>query len=715
MNRTEIYLSKRNKVLVPDKGNSNSKLLAATIGQNIQSLGYAFSPNLYKRLCTLTEKQIRDFYVDFLPELKKLRGAHVRYCPMYPNFPAQVMEMSQFELYQNAMMHYWTFWMKDLGLTNETWLPDYKKDERLPLTEITPKLEMIDLGSLEDFNSILTALIGAKTSISPTDKEIVEWFIANKVPVITLLPEKITMKENIGLLAGLLLKYNGSAKVMDKYIKTPTDVLRVAVALSGGDVSLAENTKFINFSRPLRRWFMGLLEVCKTELAEEMTKYRGQWVRLGERLHPGEYANKYFRVVEAFKDIRSDKTITTFNSWVEQLMIRGDMETAADFVATRPGEFARRLDHIFRSCNDKSLDTAVTVSKMFLDVADKVSTPVLLQLHSHFLHRNDGGFRSAFPKGNTAKIHVIEGERKEIPQHLCERFAEKISKVLVKRFSSLDELGKVYVDPQLKNYLVPFSQRSASKALKTITRGSQIPLDGDYDTIRFFCWWKNMDAGDEKCDSGWSRAGRVDIDLSAVILDENWNHQFDIAYYNLKEFGGCHSGDITDAPQGASEFIDISLKAILARGGRYIAMNVYNFTQHPFCNLPECFAGWMGRKDVQSGEIYDPKTVRNKIDLAADTTAAIPMIIDAKERKVIWLDMALKTRASFANCAANNSKNLGLICRAMAELKKPNLYDLLTMHAEARGRLVNSIEKADVVFDTETTPFDIDTIVTNYL
>jgi hypothetical protein len=31
-----------------------------------------------------------------------------------------------------------------------------------------------------------------------------------------------------------------------------------------------------------------------------------------------------------------------------------------------------------------------------------------------------------------------------------------------------------------------------------------------------------------------------------------------LAYYNLKNFGAHHSGDIVDAPKGAAEFIDIA-------------------------------------------------------------------------------------------------------------------------------------------------------------
>ena len=702
MNRNEVYLQKKLSVVLP-KGSPthDNKALVATIGQNFQALGYAFSPQLFKALSHLNEGEITAFYLETLPVLKKMRGAHRSFNPMYPNFPKQVMEMSNFELYWNAMVHYWSFWMKDLGLTDEVWLPQYEKEERMALTD-PAKYDMIRLGTEEGFESIFTALVEAKSSISEADKQVLTDFIlAYRDDVVRLLPDSITTKEQLAYVTGLLLQHTKVAHEMARYVKTPTDVLRVAVGFVGGDVSLAEVTKFKKFSRPQRRFLLTMLEVCKTNLAEEMAKYQSRWVRLGEFLHPGEYATQYPRAFAAFKALRSDKKIETFNSRVEAAL-QNDVVQAVELLKDRPGDFARRLDHIFRILDGKaSARSRNAALNTFIKVSDKVSTMVLLQLFTHFKTRGESDFRAVFPKGQLAKIHVLETPQVPIDNKFCARVADKIRQVLVTRFATLDKMGKVYVDEQLKTFLVPFSQRSASKALKTIVRGSQIPLDGDYDTIRFFVWWKNGNS-------------RTDLDLTATILDENWGHKMDVAYYNLKDFCGCHSGDITDAPRGAAEFIDISLKSVVDNGGRYIVMGVYSFTTQPYCDLPECFAGWMGRKQAQSGEIFEAKTVKNKIDISSDTQVVLPMIIDAKERKVIWMDLGLKQRPTWNN-AFNNRNNIALVCKAMSQLHKPNLYDLLAMHAEGRGQLVDEQSKADMVFSSENFPFDVDTILTKFI
>jgi stress response protein SCP2 len=54
---------------------------------------------------------------------------------------------------------------------------------------------------------------------------------------------------------------------------------------------------------------------------------------------------------------------------------------------------------------------------------------------------------------------------------------------------------------------------------------------------------------------------RTDYDLSVLMLNEKFEYANQLSWTNLRtEDGvGVHSGDITSAPDGASEFIDIDL------------------------------------------------------------------------------------------------------------------------------------------------------------
>ncbi len=232
------------------------------------------------------------------------------------------------------------------------------------------------------------------------------------------------------------------------------------------------------------------------------------------------------------------------------------------------------------------------------------------------------------------------------------------------------------------------------------------------DTIRFFAWWKEGLVHNKP-------TGRVDIDLSAVMYDRNWQYVEHISYTNLRssKYRAAHSGDIVTAPRGACEFIDLHIPSIVDYGGRYVVASLHSYTQQPYCDLPECFTGWMMRKKPASGEIFEPSTVANKIDVAADMQIAIPVILDLVERTVIWTDLSLAKHPDYCNNVEGNRKGMALIGKAMTALRKPHLYDLFMLHAKARGELVERAEQADSVFaeDKGVTPFEIERIMAEYL
>lgn len=690
-----IYV-RRSRKLVIERGNAAlpARYLATAL-KNIESLGFTFSQQLQEALGTLSVEAFTAFYRQLTADLKQLVGAHVRFKPMYPDFPEQVMEFGDAELYLNAVIHYLTLV-----------LPDQALKERIPLLDKT-KLKVIDHGSEEHFRQMIRNLVAAKTSLSATDKEDVEWAIAHLDEVGEILPDVIPLKENVGFVAALLLKYDKAApELVGRYIGTATDVLRLATALSDGDVSLAANTKFRKFKRAERRLLLELLESCGS-ITEDMLRYRNRWIRLGEILHPAEYKLRYAKCREAFDILRNGKTFETFNGTVELALRYGDTRLAAETLADRPGEYARRLDHLLRAGGDSAY-----IIDGFRRVAGRVSTPVLLQVMTHFRHRNEPlALRTFFPKGNVAKTMAIPNTLPELPEEICEQVVQICQNALIDRFSVMPKLGGVYIDERLKQYNVPFSRRSASKALRTIVRGSRLPMP-EGDTIRFFLWWK------EGLVNG-KETGRVDIDLSAVIYDGSWGYMEHISYTNLRShaYKAVHSGDITSAPNGACEFIDIDIPSVLGYGGRYVLTSLNAFTEQPFCNLPECFAGWMMRKHPGSGEIFEPSTVADKVDLAADTQIAIPVILDLEERTVIWCDLALTRHPQLSNNIEGNERGMLLLGQAMTSLRKPNLYDLFMLHAAARGELSEQADAAQTVFSVEEgiTPFDTDRLMSEFL
>lgn len=702
-----ILMRRRNKILLTEgtreKETTNlSERQIATILKNLEAYGYTISKNIYKVLRTYTEKELMSFYRNITDIIENLTGGNVFYQPMYPNFPMEVMEKEDSELYINAFIHY---------LFNGKLLPNINKNKRLPLFDEV-KIKVIDLAEQDELISIMRNIMESKTSISEMDKADLAWFFENYKANIYM-PDNIPLKENAAYICKLYLENTSKPdyKVIHKYIRTATDVLRLATAMSNGDISLSGNTKFISFSRSIRRLFLSILNNANN-LEEDMKHYKNKWIKLGERLHPSEYT-RYAKTAEAFRKIRNDEKIETFGGKLEGFLISGDYYSALAMLKTRAGEFARKLDYLLRTVNDKNL-----VINSFLQISNSISTTVLLQVKNHFEHRNDDNpYRVFFPKGNLANAKLIENNLPKIPEKYCNAIVKICENTLIAKYQKRDFLGSVYLSEDFKNYYVPFSQRSASNSLKTVVRGSKLPLNINTNTIRAFVHWHNM-----------NDAGRVDIDLSAVLYDENWNYIEHISYTNLRsdKYKACHSGDITDAPNGACEFIDFDLQSIKQYGGRYIVFTVNNYTGQIYSKVPECFMGWMEREKPNSGEIFEVATVKNKIDLTANTMISIPMIIDVAESKIIWTDVALKENPNYHINIENNQGGIIATCMALTNMRKTTLYDLIALHIKARGLRVTDPEDANIVFDlvnpetkkedtTYIDPFMLDVFMSEYL
>jgi hypothetical protein len=238
--------------------------------------------------------------------------------------------------------------------------------------------------------------------------------------------------------------------------------------------------------------------------------------------------------------------------------------------------------------------------------------------------------------------------------------------------------------------------------LRTLVRGSRLPLP-DGKVLRFFIWWKNGSA-------------RTDIDLSAGLFDENFRYVDAVSYYNLKTLGGCHSGDIVDAPKGASEFIDLDIERTMAGGARYVVMSINSFTMQPYCDLPECFAGWMARQAAGSGEVFEPRTVQDKVDISSNTQVCLPAIFDLQAKQVVWADVALRSHPYWNNLE-NNLSGVSLMLRSVLGLRKPSLHRLFELHIRARGEAVATRGAAESIFavDGGVTPFDLDRISAEFL
>lgn len=693
MNKYIIAIKKLNGLYVntgSSKNSNENQSLVYTLNADMVQLGYVMSRDLFDAVATMPKAELKKVHMSVIKALRMIVGADVVYAPMYPNFPEQVMDASDEELFVNAITHYWsTYGHNDLD--SGGWLPQYTKKER-PFFPEDLNVRVLDLVSKDAFNNIFTKIMSSNDSISGEDKEIVQHFL--RTPELTaIMPEKIPFKENLCMVAADCLDRFES---ITPYVTNTTDILRIATFLSEGDVSLGSNTKFKSLPRGKRKILIQALENVISE--EDVARHANKWVKLSHNLHVGDYSQKVYDVM---KKVRENVKIKTFNGQVEFFIENKDLPLVLGLLKQRPSELARRLDFLLRSFNQDN-----HVIAAFESVVSEIPTKVLFQVLGHLKNRNkEVTTRVVFPKGSTQKAVLLDEVLPALQEGTILSIGETITYELKQRFSTLEELGNVYLDPALRGAPLPTQQRSASTAVSNVARGTRLDF-GDKDFLRLFIYWKGQD-----------------IDLSATFHDEDLKAVGQVSYTRLKDesVGVYHSGDITSAPHGASEFIDIDINKFLAKGARYVAMNVLVYSGPNFADHEVVYAGWMTREKPMSNEIYDPKTVENKFNLTSDASNAIPVIFDLKERKAIWVDLAtMKNSHRGGNNVQSNRASIEQVTKAMMHVcdNRATLYDLFEAHGLARGTLVEDRETADVVYALDggdVNANDITVINTDYM
>ena len=609
------------------------------------------------------------------------------YRPFYPDFPIQVRTASEATLLVNAALHY-------LGdVVGVRILPDYRPSPREPLPGDDGALTELGLATTQDLERIVADLIAQATPFSAQDR-------ADLTALRDFGPEaapRVAVKENLAVLTVTFPDLDFSASY-----RTVTDVLRLAVAMAGGDVSLAEPCRFPSFSRAQRRRLLGLLDAVGQvqdgrDSAEEMARRCERWKRLARHLRPGDYARRFPRATALLHQVASGDAEAGFTSRLEEALVRRDVESALRLLSARPGVFARRLNQLLRLCADDVARERVVAE--FARVAPEVSLPVLVRLWEYFSSPGPDAlpWRVVAIKAATGtKTTLIPSTRRPGPADAA------VVRAVEEALRQRKRLGRIAVDQGMyEGYTAPVGLRSASPGMRTAGRGTRLPLP-EGETIRFFLHWRDLPEAPPEAPgpagpaAAEDRDTRVDLDLSAFFVSEDFARTEQIAYYNLRSTAAVHSGDLTSAPDGAAEFIDVTLAEALRQGWRYVVMTVHSFSHHRLSEVPECWAGAMARgADPQSGEVFEASTVMQRLDLISPTFNATPFVIDLAERRLIWWDLPVGVgEHQVANLDLSSNRVLAHLLDLLEGQRMP-LAHLLGLLADV---VVEDPDEAQLVF-----------------
>lgn len=651
-------------------------------------------------------------YPQIISELRKLRGGDVDYVPLFGGFPDDVPDGDEYfvkrvvgylvnwiglvsteegpRLSSGAIVPEWLFDLEQFGADPITQLQDpdlyergrakqdaRRRDEHVEWLSmafvLAPELE-------ERLQGWLRATLYSKASIAdvvrPDIRTLLEHFGPESID-----PKQVVFRET----RTFLLEHFWKAREFDivvALVGSPTDLLRLFASLTESDVSLATPVRYPRLNRAQRRVVLTALESCGN-LEEDLLRYRGLWIAVSRGLHPGTPANQnaYPKASEALHRLQAGE-IASFESTTNRLLGARKLSELMVHLSTRPGVFARRLHEVLRAFSTR----AKIVMDAFAAVAERVPVKNLLVMHAYFSGINDAENR--FVTNKRGSVHVLPNTSAgALSAATITAACNMLRGALLAQLAGREswEGQSVWVDPALCDIMVPLQQRAASDGVLTLGRGSRIPVDFDK-VLRLFVWWKQTEH-------------RTDLDLSLVQFDSGFEYMGHVSYTNLQAQGIVHSGDIQSAPQGAAEFIDVTLQA-LPPGVRYLAVQVHRFAGEQFCQM-DTRAGWMVREKVDKAyKSFDIKTVANAFALQGRAAWCLPLVVDLEGQQIIVTDLYMGGAVRYNN-VEGSKKDAAAVCRELVRLTetRPTMGTLVGLHLEARGaERAENKEDADITF-----------------
>lgn len=439
-------------------------------------------------------------------------------------------------------------------------------------------------------------------------------------------------------------------------VDTVTDVLRVACRLSGGDETLVQPTRFVSLPRAQRRALMAALDAVVRDAPSrlgDVRRYSERWKRLGERLHPeevgGDGAPVYGRfdgARQVFRVARGEVTVPSPVGEVEQALAGGDVQAATRRLSVAPGRLARSLDHLLRLAGT---DGAGDVVAAFGKAAGAVSGRVLLSLWEHLENRVRRQRARVFANRGRRAWVTADG-RDALDRQVVADIVDIIWDEIIRRLPKVDTL---VVDAAVLPVALPLSGNATEDGFAIMPRGSRFAVEGD--TLRFFTYWRQQQH-------------RTDFDLSALFLDRGFHPIGHVSYTNYRYQSARHSGDITSAPQGATEFIDVPLASLDAA---YIVPQINIYDGEGFDEVAEAMLGFMVRDAAQAGLPFEPRTVRMRSDLRGRGKVALPLVFESGGDGLWfgkWMHLYLRGEPTF-NRVEGNRADTALLARSIVERK----------------------------------------------
>ena len=648
------------------------KIVLTAVG--LANLGFYVDPD---SISMETYEFVKDNYGVF----QELVGAHRSHTHLFPDFPETNPESMD-----NALTHsLLSVFDTDLYAGR---LKEY--DSSVPLSEShKAKIEALQSQLSGDSHVVWKDL---STSRNLT-QDLIDWATKTAASTKSLRADQLTAvywfadiidfnSVVFGETRGILLTKLWEVSPSNALEKTQSfdDILRLMAGITGTDVSLAETIRFPKLKRSQRRAILGRLESLSSQAnanTDSLVLRRGLWLALAKSLHVGEYKAQYPKTFELFDRLRNNsQTLRTQESRLQKAIDDQNLELVLLELQKTPSVFARKIRNLLHKFSD---DTEQVI-EAFSGCAHNVPVANLLVLKKRNLNRdNHVLITNKFGKSEIQPVNL------KLSQSVVQKLDRSIDTAIkTKLQKSLTHHDRINIDTEILDCVLPLQQRKSSVSLLNLAQGSKMAVTETDKVLRLFVYWVGQD-----------------LDLSLIMLDENLDLVNQVSYTNLAALGACHSGDITWAPDGASEFIDIPI-ANLPNKVRYLVPQIHNYSGPNFSDI-EAFSGWMYREEVSSDtKTFDAKTVANKFELNGKARTMLPFIFDVQEQAMTIVDTPLYSRGYGQSVESTFAKAAQIIGEAL------KLHETRPTYRDLASAYLRAFPEANIVSDDDVLETDLE-------
>ncbi|MFI5496053.1 hypothetical protein [Actinoplanes sp. NPDC051859] len=609
-----------------------------------------------------------------LAHVRARRGESGTYAPLFPGFPDQLPEFDDMSFRTALGVAHFDWWpASSIPQDEKRAAADRRAQGLLPrdsrITWITVRLVSATELEARLRDWMRDCFLSAASLREDVQRDL--GILVDRLGADGITLSEVRFRENRTLLFALLWAHD--RKRLPTTGATPDDLLRLFAQLTGGDISLSAPITFPRLSRADRRVVVNTLEA--SDRLGDIFRRRGLWLAIDRGLHLGEF--RALRAKSAFLWLRHSRhDHTSFPSRFERLLWTDYAAAVRLCAAEAPGLLGRGLRRLAALATAAD-QQAVLVGELTA-AADRIPLRVLLAARAQLADNGHTYPRVVFGKDGSALPIVRQpGHLAVSAEFRTELLGTLDTAVDAQIAAKGDWSGEtVHVDPGLDRLLLPDTLRATAQGLVQVERGSRLPV-GDAQVVRLFMHWRED-------------GERSDLDLSCIALNADFSIAAQASWTNLGNGVMTHSGDLTSAPTGAQEFVDIDLAKAAhvahKRGWRYLVPVVFRYAGPTFDALAEAYTGWMLRDSASSTHrVFDPATVVNAFALTGRKRYAVPMLLDLDTHEILYVDVYLNGQPRAR--VEQDGHNIATLVSAVAARRhtKPSVADLARRHIRARG------------------------------